>query len=98
MSNQNIYYSLFNSAKSMQSSSPLINSLIMLIIILLIPILAVLLAGTLLIFWAIAKVKSVVGYGKTKIREPRITIIKEPSSKDYRNAEYVDYEEVNSPK
>lgn len=98
MSNQNIYYSLFNSAKTLQSSNPLLNSLLMLLIILLIPVLIVLLAATLLGFWIMAKVKSIFGTSPKRTREPKITIIKEPTSRDYRNAEYVDYEEVNSPK
>ena len=95
MPNQNIYNSLFNSARSFQTHSPLLNSLMILLIIVLIPILAVLLIATLLSFWIIAKAKSIFGYGKRKMNEPHITIINKPSPRDYRNAEYVEYEDVD---
>lgn len=79
----------------MRTNDPLVNILITFFIIITIPILIVLGVAIVAGFWVWAKVSTLFRTYKQKASEPTIKVHVNPTKRDLKNAEYVDYEMVD---
>lgn len=79
----------------MRTNDPFVNLLITLFIIITIPILLVLGVAIVVGFWVWAKVSTIFRTYKQKAAEPTIKVNVNPTKRDLKNAEYVDYEMVD---